>query len=152
MQKVVARALLHGVYVVTAKDGERVNGMTAAWVSQVSFKPLLIAVSIAPERYTHELIERSGYFAVNSLHDGQAELARSFGFRSGRRADKFENVAHTSAANGSPVLSEAAAFVECKVVQRVSVGDHTLFVGEVVDGKLLKDIDVLPFRWGDFFK
>jgi flavin reductase (DIM6/NTAB) family NADH-FMN oxidoreductase RutF len=152
MQKVVARALLHGVYILTSRDSERSNGMTAAWISQVSFRPLLVSAAVAPERYTHELIERSGYFAINALYEGQAELARNFGFRSGRKVDKFQNVAHHPAANGSPVLDEAAAYLECRVMDRVTVGDHTLFIGEVVDGALLKDRETLPFRWGDFFK
>jgi flavin reductase (DIM6/NTAB) family NADH-FMN oxidoreductase RutF len=152
MQKVVARALLHGVYVLTSRDSERVNGMTAAWVSQVSFRPLLLSVAVAPERFTHELIDRSGYFAVNTLGQGQAALARAFGFRSGRKVDKFEGVGHHPAANGSPVLEEAVAYVECRVVDRLTAGDHTLFIGEVVEGAVLKDEEPLPFRWGDFFK
>jgi len=152
MQKVAAQALLHGVYIITARDGERINGMTAAWVSQVSFRPLLVMVSIAPERYTFELIDRSGYFAVNALHVNQIEIARGFGFRSGRKADKFEGVAHQAAPNGSPILSEANAWLECRVVDRHRAGDHTLFIGEVVAGEVLKDKDILPFRWGDYFK
>jgi flavin reductase (DIM6/NTAB) family NADH-FMN oxidoreductase RutF len=152
MQKIVARALLHGVYVVTARHEERQNGMTAAWVSQVSFRPPLVMVSIAPERYTHELIERSGHFAVNALHEGQTELARGFGFRSGRKTDKLAGVPHHAAANGSPVLDEALAYLECRVVDRVTAGDHTLFLGEVVGGDVLNDREPLPFRWADYFK
>jgi flavin reductase (DIM6/NTAB) family NADH-FMN oxidoreductase RutF len=152
VQKIVAEALLHGVYVLTSRDSERANGMTAAWASQVSFSPLLIAVSVAPERFTHEVIERSGYFALNALHQGQIELARAFGFRSGRKVNKLEGVAHHPAANGSPVLDEAASYVECRVVDRVAAGDHTLFIGEAVDGALLTGLGTMPFRWGDYFK
>jgi len=152
MQKVAARALLHGVYILTARDGERLNGMTAAWVSQVSFRPLLVMVSVAPERYTHELIERSGYFAVNSLERRQTELARGFGFRSGRKVDKLAGVKHHAAPHGSPVLDEAVAWLECRVVDRIKAGDHTLFIGEVVAGEALSDKELLPFSWSDFFK
>lgn len=153
MQKTAAKALLHGVYIVTAKHGDKRNGMTAAWVSQVSFRPLLVMVSVAPERYTHELIDRSGHFALNTLAEGQKELARSFGFRTGRKADKLEGVRCASAPNGSPLLEEALAWLECKVVDKVSAGDHTLFIGEVVAGDVLRtDLEPLPFRWGDFFK
>ncbi|MFH0809435.1 MAG: flavin reductase family protein [Pseudomonadota bacterium] len=152
MQDVVAKALLHGLYVLTCKDGQRINGMTAAWVSQVSFNPLLIAVSVAPERHTHELLQNSSHFALNSLRGGQLDLARKFGFRSGRNTDKLEGIAHHPAANGSPVLDDAVAYVECRIQDTVTTGDHTLFIGEAVDGKVLADQDVLPFRWGDFFK
>ena len=67
MQEVAFAALVHGVYVVTTRVGEKINGMTAAWVSQVSLKPLLVMVSIAPPRYTHTLIKESGIFAINVL-------------------------------------------------------------------------------------
>jgi len=56
MQEVAFAALVHGVYVVTTRLEDLVNGMTAAWVSQVSLKPLLVMASIAPPRYSHRLI------------------------------------------------------------------------------------------------
>ena len=67
MQEAAFAALVHGVYVVTTRVGDKINGMTAAWVSQVSLKPLLVMVSIAPPRYTHTLIQESGVFAINVL-------------------------------------------------------------------------------------
>ena len=67
MQDVAFKALVHGVYVVTTRCGDRVNGMTASWVSQVSLSPLLLMVSIAPARYSHDLIKESGIFAINVL-------------------------------------------------------------------------------------
>ncbi|CAD7779322.1 hypothetical protein BLFGPEAP_02223 [Candidatus Methanoperedenaceae archaeon GB50] len=55
MQELINKTIIHGVYIVTTKSGERKNGMTAAWVSQVSFKPPLIMAAIAPARYTYGL-------------------------------------------------------------------------------------------------
>ncbi len=86
MQEAAFTALVHGVYVVTTRVGDKVNGMTAAWVSQVSLKPLLVMVSIAPARYSHTLIQESGVFAINVLASDQAELAKRFGFKSGRKS------------------------------------------------------------------
>jgi len=152
MQDIVTKAITHGVYIVTTRTKEKVNGMTAAWLSQVSMNPVLLMVSIAPARYTHGLIKDSGYFAINVLSDGQEGLAQSFGFRSGRKHDKFQNVPYFDAPNGSPVLKDAMAFFECKLVDAFTAGDHSLFIGNVVEAKLLKsDQEPLIFRWDDYF-
>ena len=152
MQDIVSKGITHGVYIVTARTENRINGMTAAWASQVSMNPVLLMVSIAPARYTHGLIKESGYFAINVLSDGQEGLAQSFGFRSGRKHDKFQNVPYFDAPNGSPVLKDAMAFFECKLSDAFTAGDHSLFIGHVVEAKLLKsDQEPLIFRWDDYF-
>ncbi len=152
MQETISKTISHGVYVVTTRTKERVNGMTAAWISQVSMKPLLLMVSIAPARYSHGLIKESGYFAINVLSEGQAGLARSFGFRSGRKHDKFQDIPYFDAPNGSPVLNDAMAFVECRLVDTFNAGDHSLFIGRAEEARLLKsDRQPLSFRWEDYF-
>jgi flavin reductase (DIM6/NTAB) family NADH-FMN oxidoreductase RutF len=152
MQQVLSKGISHGVYVVTVKTEDKVNGMTAAWVSQVSFKPLLVMVSIAPARFTHGLVKRSGYFAINALSDDQKDVAKHFGFKSGRKVDKLRDIPYFDAKNGSPVLSDALAFVECKLVDTFEAGDHTLFVGEAVDARLLNENkSPLLFHWEDYF-
>ena len=152
MQNIVTKAITHGVYIVTTRTKEKVNGMTAAWISQVSMNPVLLMVSIAPARYTHGMIKESGYFAINVLSDGQEGLAQSFGFRSGRKHDKFQNIPYFDAPNGSPVLKDAMAFFECKLTDAFTAGDHSLFIGNVVEAKLLKsDQEPLIFRWDDYF-
>ena len=152
MQDIVSKAITHGVYIVTARTEDRINGMTAAWISQVSMNPALLMVSIAPARFTYGLIKESGYFAINVLAEGQEGLAQSFGFRSGRKHDKFQNIPYFDAPNGSPVLNDAMAFFECKLTDTFTAGDHSLFIGHVVEAKLLKsDQEPLIFRWDDYF-
>jgi flavin reductase (DIM6/NTAB) family NADH-FMN oxidoreductase RutF len=152
MQKIVSKAVSHGVYIITVRTKERINGMTAAWVSQVSMNPLLLMVSIAPLRFSHNLIKESGYFAINVLDENTQHYGTVFGFKSGRKSDKFQGVSHFDAPNGSPVLSEALAFFECKVVDILGAGDHSLFIGEVTAAQLLKqDKEPLIFHWDDFF-
>jgi flavin reductase (DIM6/NTAB) family NADH-FMN oxidoreductase RutF len=98
------------------------------------------------------LIKESGYFAINVLSDGQEGLAQSFGFKSGRKFDKFQNVPYFDAPNGSPVLKDAMAFFECKLINDFSAGDHSLFIGHVVEAKLLQsDQEPLIFHWDDYF-
>lgn len=152
MQEIVSKGITHGVYIVTVRTKEKINGMTAAWVSQVSFQPLLLMVSIAPARFTHNLIKEAGFFAINTLDKNMHDLAVTFGFKSGRKIDKFQNVPYFDAPNGSPIIKNALAFFECKVKDTFVAGDHTLFIGEVVAAELLKkDLEPLVFKWEDYF-
>ncbi len=152
MQELISRALPQGVFVVTVRNGEEINGMTAAWVSQVSFKPALVAVAIAPPRHTFGMIEEAGIFCVNALPKDAFELAKHFGFKSGRKTDKFKGIEYSTALKGSPVLKAAYAYLECSVVSKCEAGDHVLFIGEVVDGNELDpEAEPMIFRWNDFF-
>lgn len=152
MQDIVSKAISHGVYIITVRTKDKINGMTAAWVSQVSLNPLMLMVSIAPARHTHNLIKEAGYFAINVLMENQKDVARHFGFQSGRRVNKFEGRSYHDAKKGSPVLEDAFAFFECKLVETFKAGDHTLFVGEVTEARLLKeDKKPLIFDWNDYF-
>ena len=152
MQELITKTVPTGVSVVTVRSGDKINGMTAAWVTQVSFKPAMIAVSIAPQRYTHGLIEKSGYFCINALPVESKDLAKHFGLKSGRKTDKFKGMRYTNALKGSPVLESAYAYVECEVVHAYEAGDHTLFIGTIIDSAELKEnANPLIFRWNDFF-
>jgi flavin reductase (DIM6/NTAB) family NADH-FMN oxidoreductase RutF len=152
VQDIVSKAISHGVYIITVRTKDKINGMTAAWVSQVSLNPLMLIVSIAPARHTHNLIKEAGYFAINVLMENQKDIARHFGFQSGRRVNKFEGRSCYDATKGSPVLEDAFAFFECKLVDTFKAGDHTLFVGEVTEARLLKeDKKPLIFDWNDYF-
>jgi flavin reductase (DIM6/NTAB) family NADH-FMN oxidoreductase RutF len=152
MQEVAFAALVHGVYVVTTRLEDVVNGMTAAWVSQVSLKPLLVMVSIAPPRYSHRLIKESGIFAINVLDDTQADLGKRFGYKSGRQVDKFAGLEWTAAVTGAPILPQAYAYLDLKLKETCTAGDHTLFLGEVVDARILhSQAQPLIFKKSDFF-
>ncbi|MCD6319069.1 MAG: flavin reductase [Candidatus Desulfofervidaceae bacterium] len=152
MQKVIKKAIIHGVYIITAQAEGKKNGMTAAWLSQVSFNPSLLMVAIAPSRYTHGLIKSSGYFAINTLSEEQVEIAKHFGYHSGKTMDKFEGIPHFEAGHGSPVLKDALAYIECRLTNAVEAGDHTLFIGEAIEGEVLKpDKKPLLFVWEEFF-
>ncbi|MGP8049937.1 MAG: flavin reductase family protein [Desulfobaccales bacterium] len=152
MQEVAFNALVHGVYVVTTRLEDQVNGMTAAWVSQVALKPLLVMVSIAPPRYSHRLIKESAIFAINVLASGQADLGKRFGFKSGRQVDKFAGLDWITAATGAPILPQAYAYLDLKLKDTFPAGDHTLFVGEVVAAQILHpQAQPLVFKKSDFF-
>lgn len=152
MQDIAFRSLVHGVYVVTTRCGDRLNGMTASWVSQVSLSPLLLMVSIAPARYSHDLIKEASTFAINVLTTEQADLGKRFGFKSGRKVDKFAGLEWIPAPSGAPILPQAYAYLDLKLAYTYDVGDHTLFVGQVTDAKILHPQSrPLVFNKNDFF-
>ena len=152
MQELITKTVPTGISVVTVRSGDKINGMTAAWVTQVSFKPAMIAVSIAPQRYTHGLIKESGYFCINALPVESKNLAKHFGLKSGLKTDKFKGMRYTNALKGSPVLESAYAYLECEVVHAYEAGDHTLFIGTIIDSAELKEnANPIIFRWNDFF-
>jgi flavin reductase (DIM6/NTAB) family NADH-FMN oxidoreductase RutF len=109
-------------------------------------------VSIAPPRYSHTLIRESGVFAVNVLASDQVELGKRFGYKSGRKIDKFAGLDILSAGSGAPVLPQAYAYFDLKLVHTFAAGDHTLFVGEVTEAKILHPrSQPLIFKKTDFF-
>jgi flavin reductase (DIM6/NTAB) family NADH-FMN oxidoreductase RutF len=152
MLEVVFSTLVQGVYIVTTRAAERLNGMTAAWVAQVSFSPVLLMVSIAPARYSYELIMESRVFALNLLTSEQVDLGKRFGYKSGRKMDKFAGLEYITAATGAPILPQAYAYYDLNLVDTFPAGDHVLFVGQVVDAKILHpEAQPLIFRKADFF-
>lgn len=145
------RKFLSGLYVITVRDGDRVNGMTAAWAMRASFKPPLVAVSIGKTRYSHDMIKRAGAFAVNVLAEGQVETGRHFGRSSGRDTDKFEDMDFDTAHTGAPLLKGVAAYLDCTLWGASDAGDHTIFIGEVKAAEVFRGKEPLPYRREDFF-
>jgi flavin reductase (DIM6/NTAB) family NADH-FMN oxidoreductase RutF len=133
------RRLTNGVYVVGVSHGGRSNAFTAAWVTQVSFDPLLLALSVNPDNFSYSLLKQSGVFVLNVLPTGQLDVARRFGTQSGRTADKLSGWRWHPGTLGAPILEEAAAYLECRVVGSMSVGDHQLIVGQAVGGDVTED-------------
>ncbi|MBA3260349.1 MAG: flavin reductase [Gemmatimonadales bacterium] len=131
------RRVTLGLYVVGAADGERRDAFTAAWLTQVSFDPLLLALSVNPQNASHRLLHAGGGFTVSVLEETQQEVARHFGLSSGRDRDKLAGIAWRPGRRGAPVLRDALAWFECELAGAMPAGDHELVLGRVVDGGLL---------------
>jgi flavin reductase (DIM6/NTAB) family NADH-FMN oxidoreductase RutF len=127
--------LTQGVYVVGVAHTEVRNAFTAAWVMQVSFDPLLLALSIHPHHSSYGLLKQSRAFSINVLKKDQMELAAHFGLPTG--AEKLASVEWTTGRTGAPLLPAALAWLECQMVDEHPAGDHVLVLGKVIDGKLL---------------
>jgi flavin reductase (DIM6/NTAB) family NADH-FMN oxidoreductase RutF len=142
------RRLNAGAYVVGVADGERRNAFTAAWLMQVSFDPLLLALSVNPGHASFPLLVGGGGFAVSVLSRDQLELARHFGTRSGRETDKLARVSWRAGSNGAPILAGAVAFLECRLTGRTPAGDHEIVIARPVAGELLLP-DAIPLTYAD---
>jgi flavin reductase (DIM6/NTAB) family NADH-FMN oxidoreductase RutF len=138
--------ITHGVYVIGAAHGEQRNAFTAAWVMQVSFDPLLLALSVNPRHSSWGLIRESGAFSVNVLKRGQLELAGRFGKPAS--VDKLASVGWRPGNSGAPLLDDALAWFECRLEGYTNAGDHVLVVGRVVNGEL-RDAAAEPLTYRD---
>ena len=130
------RHLTAGVYVIGVADGERRNAFTASSVMQVSFSPLLVALGISPEHRSYELLRSGAVFSISVLGADQQKLAEHFGTQSGHDVDKLATIRWRTGASGAPLLLDALAHFDCRVVDDFEAGDHRLVIGRVVDGAL----------------
>ena len=133
------RRLTTGVYVVGVAHEGRHNAFTAAWVTQVSFEPLLVALAINPANLSYSLLEQSGAFVLNILRRDQLDLARHFGTQSGSDLDKLAGQPWRPGTLGAPILQNAAAYLECRVTGETTAGDHELVLGRAIGGEVIDD-------------
>jgi len=128
--------------IVTCYAEGKDNAMAVAWHAPISFSPPLYGVSISPKRFTYQLILEAREFGVNFLPLKAAELIASVGGSKGSEVDKFEkfHIAKEKPIKTIvPILKEAYASYECKVVDHRTYGDHEWFVGEVVAVHIVKE-------------
>lgn len=137
LKKQVLRTFTYGLYAVSCADEGDVNIFTANWLTQVSFDPPLLAVSVENISKSLPMILRSRIFSVNVLRSGERELAAQLGKSALQRPDKLTNIAFHLGANGCPILDNALAWVACEVRHTMEAGDSTLIVADVVDVGML---------------
>jgi flavin reductase (DIM6/NTAB) family NADH-FMN oxidoreductase RutF len=140
-----------GLYVVGSRAGERRNGMTLNWASQLSFAPKLLGISVEREALTHELISEGRSFTLNILDREDRAIVRKFvkPVEVDLEAHTLNDFAFHDGPTGAPVLDLAVAWVDCQLQQEVTIGGHTLFVGEVVGCGFQKPEDTAVLRMED---
>ena len=144
----IFKKLSSGVYVVGVAHGGTKNAFTAAWISQVSYIPLVLSLSVNPQNASYRLLRDGKCFSINVLGKGQLGLARHFGTQSGRDLDKLGGMQWQTAVTGSPILTGALAYFDCQVTEIYSPGDHHLVLGRVMDGEILEP-KAIPMLYGD---
>ena len=138
-KKTVLRMIPYGLYVLTAKGkDDAVAAGTVNWVTQASFAPPLVVVGVKADSHAHPLIKESKAFALNVLGKDQGPLAFTFFKPAARDGMTISGEPFRWGVTGAPVLERAPAAIECRLVDSVERGDHSIFVGEVVEVTLAK--------------
>lgn len=133
LKKQVLRTFTYGLYAVSCADAGEVNAFTANWLTQVSFEPPLLAVSVENDSKSLPMILQSKKFTVNVYKTGGRELAGQLGKSQLKQPEKMADVAYEIGENGCPILRDALAWVACEVRHTAPAGDSTLLVAEVVN-------------------
>lgn len=134
--------LSYGLFILTAKVGEKDNGCIVNTVGQVTSQPNRISLTVNKANYTHDMILKTKEFNVSVLaENSKFETYKHWGFQSGRNTDKLESISFKRSANGLVYIAdETNAFLSAKVVSTLDLGTHTLFIADVTDGEVLSQV------------
>jgi flavin reductase (DIM6/NTAB) family NADH-FMN oxidoreductase RutF len=135
------------IWLVTAASGSRRGGLIATFVNQASIVPSMprVLVGLAKQHHTWELIQESGSFGLHLLAEQQLDWVWRFGLVSGRDQDKLAGM-KLEARTGPPLLAEAVAWLDCRVEASLDTGDRTVFLAEVLEGRLLSSAPALTVQ------
>ncbi len=126
-----------GLYIITAKKGDVSSAMLASWVMQASFQPPGVAIAVAKDRAIESLLQVNDTFVLNVLEEGKTQrLMKHFLKRFPPGGDRFAGVVTYDAANGSPILADSLAYLECQVISRVEVNDHWIIYSTAKTGRV----------------
>ncbi|MCL6591906.1 MAG: flavin reductase [Firmicutes bacterium] len=149
MELKILYKLSYGLYVVSSKADEKFNGQIANTVFQVTSEPPQIAVCINKKSLTHEFIQNSKTLAISILSkDTPMKFIGHFGFKSGREIDKFKDINYKIGKSGAPiVLDNCIGYLEVEIVDQMDVGTHTIFIGKVIDGNIINDMEPMTYDY-----
>lgn len=150
MDKKAFYNLTYGVFMLSTKVGDTVNGCVINTCIQVANSPERIAISVLNSNYTCELIKQSGKFALSILsEDCNFETIKHFGFQSGRNVNKFADFPAPTDIQGIPYLSwGTCAIISGKVVETIDLGTHSVFIAEVTDAIIINE--KAPLTYADY--
>ncbi len=153
MSKDISKALKkmeYGVYVVTVGKGNDGNAFTASWLTQVSSEPPMIALSVHNKHQSCPRLKEVGAFAVNMIAKGQEVVAKTYYGPAESGYEKLKSaIIKNAPITGSPLLNGTIGFLDCKIVQNVTTGNHTLFIAEVAAAMIETDAPILTSENGN---
>lgn len=150
MQKNAMNLLSYGLFVLTAKVGEKDNGCIVNTVQQVTSQPNRISVAVNKANYTHDMIMESKEFTVSVIsEEADFSLFKRFGFQSGRETDKFADFAdYQLGENGVRYITAGTnSYISAKVIMTQDLGSHTLFIAEVTKTEILSDAASVTYNY-----
>lgn len=139
----------YGLYIVTSNDGKKDNGLVVNTVTQVTNTPNRLAVVINKDNYSHHVIRQTGIMNVNCLStDAPFKIFETFGFQSGRSADKFASIKPLRSDNGLAFLPEYInSFLSLKVVQYIDLETHGMFVCDITEARVISDRETMTYTY-----
>ncbi|MGC8542389.1 MAG: flavin reductase family protein [Vulcanisaeta sp.] len=135
--KAVMRNYPTGVTIVTTTYNDEYYGLTVNSFTSLSLDPPLVLIAIDKRLTSHEAIDKSNVYAVNILSDDMKDLAIKFA--TAPREERFSGLKVRTAKTGSPIIEGAIAYLDCKVVAKYPGGDHTIFIGEILDAQIMNN-------------
>jgi flavin reductase (DIM6/NTAB) family NADH-FMN oxidoreductase RutF len=140
-----------GVTIITTRLGDDMHGMTANAVTSLSLDPMLVLVCVDKNADTHDILLEAGFFAVNILARDQEELAMRLATKKGDSwSHGLDDISHRVAETGAPIIDGSIAYLDCKTLTEHHGGDHTIFIGEVLEARDLSEAEPLLFYMGKF--
>lgn len=141
--------LTYGLFVLTAKEGEKDNGCIINTAMQVTTDPNRIIIVVNKQNYTHDMIMKTKVFNVSMIStDADFELFKRFGFQSGRDVDKLEGIAFSRAANEVVYLDGMVnGYISGKVISTTDLGSHTMFLADVSDADVLSELESVTYSY-----
>jgi flavin reductase (DIM6/NTAB) family NADH-FMN oxidoreductase RutF len=139
-----------GVTVITTAAGDQLHGMTANAVSSLSLHPVMVLICVDKTTYTHRVLDQGGVFTVNILGEQQEGVSRIFAKKGAPETGTLRGQAFHLGETGAPILDGCLAYVECRVVNVMEGGDHSIFLGEVVSEGVEEEMRPLLFYRGGY--
>lgn len=144
-KKTALRMIPYGLYILMAENKEsKVAAATVNWVTQTSFEPPLVVVGVKADSLVHSIIKESRSFTLNMLGKDQQPLAFTFFKSVDREGQMIGGEPFHAGKTGSPILENTPGFIECNLIDTLEKGDHSIFVGEVVDAGVSKQLEGRP--------
>jgi len=150
MNKAAMYKLSYGLFVLTAREGEKDNGCIINTATQVTSEPNRIAIAVNKSNYTHDMVVNTSKFTVSIIsQEASFDLFKHFGFQSGRDVDKFAGYTECRrASNGTMIVTSGTnGYISASVVSTVDLGSHTLFIADVTDGDVLTEVSSATYEY-----
>ncbi|MFW3145373.1 MAG: flavin reductase [Thermoplasmatota archaeon] len=139
----------YGMYIVSSREGSRLNGLIINTANQVTSSPPQVSINISKANLTHDMIIKSRVFSISILRkDTPMRFIGKWGFKSGRDIDKFEGTKYKFGPSGAPiVLENTIGYMDLELVDHLDVSTHTIFVGEVIESEIIEDSEPLTYNY-----
>jgi flavin reductase (DIM6/NTAB) family NADH-FMN oxidoreductase RutF len=151
MDKTALFKIGYGLYVLTAKDGEKDNGCIINTVLQVTDTPIFTGViAVNKKNYTHDIIVKSGEFNISTLTtETPFDIFKNFGFQSGHNVDKFADITDTKRSKNNIIYlpKYSNAFLSFKVTDVIDFGSHSMFKADIIDGEVINNTESLTYAY-----